>query len=149
GGEKAWSWVKKGVPIRLEIGKKECSANTVFMGRRDREYKNRMTISRSEFLHNVKTELDDLQTHLLLRAKEFRNTNSVTLQNKQDFYDFFKGDGGFALAHWSSDPAVEAQIKQDLGVTTRCLPLDEPSGPGVCIFTGKPSQQAVIFAKAY
>jgi prolyl-tRNA synthetase len=150
GGEKGWSWVKKGIPLRLEIGNKECAANSVFMGRRDREYKDRRTMTRQEFLHNVKNELDDIQANLLLRAKEFRNQNTVTIENKDDFYKYFKGEGGgFALAHWGGDAEVEAKIKQDLSVTTRCMPLDEPSGAGKCIFTGKPSKQMVIFAKAY
>jgi prolyl-tRNA synthetase len=149
GGEKGWSWVKKGVPIRLEIGNKECTANSVFMGRRDREYKDRRTLTRQEFLHTVKNELDEMQAGLLLRAKEFRNQNTVTIQSKDDFYQFFAGDGGFALAHFSGDAEVEAKIKQDLSVTTRCLPFDEPPSPGKCIFTGKPSKQPVIFAKAY
>jgi prolyl-tRNA synthetase len=149
GGEKGWSWVKKGVPIRLEIGNKECTANSVFMGRRDREYKNRVTLTRQEFLHTVKNELDDLQAQLLLRAKEFRNQNTVTIKNKDDFYKFFEGEGGFALAHWNGNAEIEAKIKQDLSVTTRCIPFNEPSGPGKCIFTGQTSEQAVIFAKAY
>ena len=149
GGEKGWSWVKKGVPIRLEIGNKECTGNTVFMGRRDREYKNRVTMTRQEFLHTVKTELDDIQAYLLLRAQEFRNQNTIAIHSKEDFYAFFKGDGGFALAHWSGDAEVEAKIKQDLSVTTRCIPFDDQAGPGTCIFTGKPSKQAIIFAKSY
>lgn len=149
GGEKGWSWVKKGIPIRLEIGNKECTSNTVFMGRRDREYKNRVTVTRQEFLHTVKTELDDIQAHLLLRAQEFRNKNTIAIHNKEDFYDFFKGDGGFALAHWNGDTEIEATIKQDLSVTTRCIPFDDQAGPGKCIFTGKPSKQAIIFGKSY
>ncbi|VVC76720.1 Proline--tRNA ligase [Aquicella siphonis] len=149
GGEKSWSWVKKGVPIRLEIGNKEYSANSVFMGRRDRDYKDRKTLSRQEFLHLVKAELDDIQAHLLLRAQEFHNGNTVTINSRDEFYDFFSGSGGFALAHWNGRAETEAQVKQDLSVTLRCIPFDNHSGPGQCIFTGEPSPQRVIFAKAY
>lgn len=149
GGEKAWSWVKKGVPIRLEIGAKECGSDSVFMGRRDREYKDRKTISRPEFLHTIVNELDDIQATLFKRALEFRDQNIVPINSKEDFYKFFAGDGGFALAHWNGSAEVEAKIKQDLSVTIRCIPLDNPTGPGKCIFTGEPSKQAVIFAKAY
>ena len=79
GGEKGWSWVKKGVPIRLEIGNKECASDSVFMGRRDREYKDRKTLSRQEFLHLVKGDIDDIQAHLLLlRAlMEFQKSNTT------------------------------------------------------------------------
>lgn len=149
GGEKSWSWVKKGVPIRLEIGNKECASQTVFMGRRDKDYKDRKTLTREEFLGSVNNELDEMQAQLLQRARAFQKQNTVEINNKEDFYDFFKGDGGFASAHWNGSSDIEAQIKQDLSVTIRCIPFDETSGPGRCIFTGEPSKQRVIFAKAY
>ena len=149
GGEKAWSWVKKGVPIRLEIGNKEVAANAVFMGRRDKEYKDRKVIAKSEFLATVTQELDELQNNLLQRARDMRKQNTVAINQLNDFYDFFKGDGGFALAHWNGDAAIEAKIKSELGVTIRCLPFDEQGNTGKCIFTGENSAQPVIFAKAY
>lgn len=149
GGEKGWGSVKKGVPIRLEIGNKEYTNHTVFMGRRDKDYKDRTTLTREEFLHSVKNELDDMQALLLLRAREFRNKNTVAIHSEKDFYEFFKNDGGFALAHFCEDPEIEAKIKQDLSVTTRCIPFDDQGGPGKCIFTGKPTKQAIIFAKSY
>lgn len=149
GGEKGWSWVKKGVPIRLEIGNKEFTNNTVFMGRRDRDYKDRQSLPRQEFMQRVKAELDDIQAHLLLRAQNFREQNTVEINSKEDFYEYFKGDGGFALAHWNGSAEVEAKIKDDLSVTIRCIPFEDEGGTGKCIFTGEPSKQRVIFAKSY
>lgn len=151
GGEKAWSWVKKGVPIRIEIGMKECEAHTVFMGRRDKEYKDRITLSKSEFIQTIVQQLDELQINLFNRALAYQQKNTVIFDNKADFYDYFtQGDGGFALAHWNGDPDIEAKIKQDLSVTIRCIPLlDKKSEPGTCIFSGEPSPERVIFAKAY
>ncbi|MDR3478270.1 MAG: proline--tRNA ligase [Gammaproteobacteria bacterium] len=151
GGEKAWSWVKKGIPIRVEIGMKECQNNSVFMGRRDKEYKERQSIDRSEFLTTLVSQLDELQTVLLERARQFQKQNTVSIDNKKAFYDFFKeGTGGFVLAHWNGDAAIEAQVKSDLNVTIRCIPrLDTAPTPGKCIFTGEDSAQQVIFAKSY
>lgn len=149
GGEKAWSWVKKGIPIRLEIGKKEYAANTVFMGRRDREYKARSSVERDVFIKTVLAELDDMQAHLLLRSQQFVKNNTESIYQAADFYDYFKKDGGFALAHWNGDPAIEAKIKAEFGVTTRCIPLAQEAGSGKCIFTGEHSAQQVLFAKAY
>jgi prolyl-tRNA synthetase len=148
GGEKSWSWVKKGVPIRLEIGMKECEANTVFLGRRDKEYKDRHAQNRQEFLTSVVKQLDEMQQNLLQRARDFQQKNTVEINSQAEFYEFFKGDGGFALAHWNGDRDIEAKIKSDLGVTIRCLPLQK-SEPGKCIFSGGQSTQRVIFAKAY
>ncbi len=149
GGEKAWSWVKKGVPLRLEIGKKEYTENTVFMGRRDKEYKDRRSLASQAFCQIVTAELDDIQAHLLLRANEFRDKNTVLINSKDEFYEFFNGEGGFALAHWNGSEEIEAKIKKDLSVSIRCIPFENKSGSGRCIFTGEPSTQRVIFAKAY
>jgi prolyl-tRNA synthetase len=148
GGDKVWSWVKKGVPIRIEIGNKECQNNTVFMGRRDREYKERISISRHEFIASLSTLLNEIQTFLFNRARDFQQKNTLVINHEADFYEFFKGEGGFALAHWNGDPAIEAKIKEDLNVTIRCIPL-KSSGHGKCIFSGEPSAQQVVFAKAY
>jgi prolyl-tRNA synthetase len=149
GGEKAWSWVKKGVPLRVEIGMKECQNNTVFFGRRDKEYKDRLSMDKQQFITTLINQLDELQTILLTRAREFQKKNSVVIDNKTDFYQFFEGEGGFAYAHWNGDPEIEAQIKKDLNVTIRCIPLVEHPESGQCIFTGESSKQRVIFAKAY
>jgi prolyl-tRNA synthetase len=149
GGEKAWNWVKKGVPIRLEIGNKEITNQSVSLSRRDREYKDRINISCSELTEQLKAILDDIQAHLYLRAETYRSQNTVPIHSKEDFYDFFSGDGGFALAHWSGDAEIESKIKNDLSVTIRCIPFADETGPGNCIFSGNPSKQRVIFAKAY
>jgi prolyl-tRNA synthetase len=150
GGEKAWSWVKKGVPFRVEVGMKECENNSVFVGRRDMEYKERRAIARDEFVATLVTQLDDIQAVLLARARHFMEKNTVAIHDQQSFYDFFKTDEcGFALAHWNGSADIEARIKQDLNVTIRCIPSVGNPVAGKCIFSGEPSAQQVIFAKAY
>tara|TARA_R110000868_G_scaffold314141_2_gene575097 strand:- start:637 stop:2136 length:1500 start_codon:yes stop_codon:yes gene_type:complete len=148
GGEKAWSWVKKGVPVRLEIGNKDIAADSAFMGRRDNPYKQKQSIKREDLISSITVILDDIQSELFARAKKFQTDNTVVIDSKEAFYEFFKGDGGFALAHWNGDEAIEATIKADLSVTIRCIPF-EHDGPGTCIFSGEPSKQQVIFSKAY
>lgn len=148
GGEKAWGWVKKGVPIRLEIGIKEYQNQTVFKGRRDKPYQDRISVARQVFLDNVVEELNALHANLLNRAQRFQQSNTQEINNKTDFYDYFKAEGGFALTHWNGDPKIEANIKKDLNVTIRCIPFNK-SEEGTCIFSGEKSAQRVIFAKSY
>lgn len=148
GGEKAWSWVKKGIPVRIEIGKKDMAANSVFMGRRDKPYKERQSVPTKEFIENLTGMLDEMQETIFRRARHFMKDNTVVINSKEEFYEFFKGDGGFALAHWCGDEAIEDQVKKDLAVTIRCIPFTH-NGPGKCIFTGKDSPQQVVFSKAY
>lgn len=150
GGEKAWSWVKKGVPFRVEIGTKEMENNTVFVGRRDKDYKDRVSLSRDEFVQNIAKELTDFQNRLFQKALNFQQENTKIIENQAEFYDFFtKTDGGFALAHWNGDPHIEAKLKKELNVTIRCIPRTAQKEPGICIFSGAKSAQRVVFAKAY
>ena len=150
GGEKAWSWVKKGVPIRIEVGGKECQQNSVFIGRRDKEYKERFSQDRASFIATISAQLDEIQSAIFKRASDFQAKNTVEIDSKEDLYEFFtKTDGGFAKAHWSGDPAIEKTLKEDLNVTLRCIPIVDQPEPGKCIFSGEKSAQRVIFAKAY
>jgi prolyl-tRNA synthetase len=151
GGEKNWSWVKKGVPIRLEIGPRDVAQDAVFMARRDRPSNEKQAMPRAQFVAELPKLLGEMQTALFERAKQFRANHTRDIDSKRDLYEYFKEgreDAGFAMAHWSGDPEIEAKLKQDLSVTLRCIPL-ERSAPGTCPFTGKPSAQRVVFAKAY
>jgi prolyl-tRNA synthetase len=152
GGEKSWSWVKKGIPIRLEVGPRDIAQDGVFMARRDSSEKK--GLGRAAFVAGLPELLDSIQDNLFQTAKARAEARTREIDSKEELYKFFGGDGndasggGFALAHWSGDPEVEAQLKTDLGVTLRCIPL-EASAPGTCPFTGKPSKQRVVWAKAY
>jgi prolyl-tRNA synthetase len=157
GGEKVWSWIKKGVPIRLEIGPRDIAKDAVFAGRRDRPHKQREAIPRSQFVQTLPQKLDEIQKTLFDRARAFRQQHTVPLDSKDEFYEFFtsknpdkpEAHGGFALCHWSGDTAVEEQLKRDLQVTIRAIPFDSEAEAGTCPFSGKPSPRRVVFAKAY
>lgn len=150
GGEKAWSWVKKGVPIRIEVGGREAAANTVTVSRRDRGYRERETLELNELIATITATLDDIQNQLFACAQQFQKQHSVEINSEKAFYDFFnQTEGGFAYTHWNGDPAVEEKIKKDLNVTIRCIPLTDSAAPGICPFSGEASLQRVIFAKSY
>jgi prolyl-tRNA synthetase len=157
GGEKVWTWIKKGIPVYLEIGARDIAQDAVFVGRRDKGRKERFSVSRPEFLATVGKLLDCIQNDLLERARSFRNEHTCKIDNKNDFYDFFtpankdkpEVHGGFALCHWNGSPEVEEIVKNDLNVTIRCIPLGGEEEVGRCIITGEPSKKRVIFAKSY
>ncbi len=157
GGVKNWEWIKKGVPLRVEIGPRDLEKNSVAVCRRDQPVKAKEFMSMQEFVRRAKAILDSIQENLLDRAKKFRDENTRAIDSKRDFYDFFTPKnsskpeihGGFALAHWNGSREIENQIKSDLKVTIRCIPLDESAESGRCIFTGEPSTRRVIWAKSY
>ena len=89
GGEKVWHHIKRGVPVRVEIGPKEVEADSVFVGRRDKEPRDRVTLPRAEFLQNISKMLSDIQENLLKRAKTFQQEGTATIDSLDDFKDFF------------------------------------------------------------
>jgi prolyl-tRNA synthetase len=175
GGDKTWQWVKKGVPIRLEVGQRDMAEDSVFMARRDLSPKEKKGVKRELFINNVAGTLQAMQEGLFEKAKAHRAEHTRVVNAKDKFYKFFTapgsakagngGDdnavpihGGFALAHWNGDESIAAQIQKDLGVTIRCIPLDgelkrcgfpDAAGEGKCIFTGEPSKTRVVWAKSY
>ena len=156
GGDKNWQHIKRGVPIRLEIGPRDVAAASVFMGRRDQGPKQRTSVGRAELVSTVTQILSEMQTTLFQRAEQFRARHTHKIDSLNEFRDFFSSSapdnpvihGGFALCHWSEDPAME-EILKALKVTIRCVPLKAEEEPGDCIFTGRKSQSRAVFAKGY
>jgi len=150
GGDKKWGWIKKGIPIRLEIGPREIESDTVFMARRDQDPKEKQNIPRTKFTETITTILDEMQQGLYDRALARREDASITIDEKDAFYAHFEAGGvGFVYSHFSGDPEVEQKVKRDLKVTLCNIPLHGHDEEGKCIFTGKPSKQRVLWAKAY
>ena len=157
GGTKNWEWIKKGVPLRVEIGPRDLEKGTVAVARRDASHKNKAFMPLSEFAGCAPGILEDIQRTLLALAAEYRDANTVKIDSKDDFYAFFTPKssekpeihGGFALAHWNGSREVEEKIKDDLKVTIRCIPFNAPEEDGKCILTGEPSQRRVVWAKSY
>jgi prolyl-tRNA synthetase len=159
GGEKVWQWVRKGVPVRLEIGPRDMEKDAVLAARRDRAPKDKQSISRFEFVAEIATTLQSIQDGLFARAKAYRTENTRQIDDRDEFYEFFAAPtvaenaptpihGGFALTHFSGEVELEQKIKDELSVTVRCIPLEKGEA-GRCPFTGKPSAQRVVWAKSY
>jgi prolyl-tRNA synthetase len=154
GGEKNWHHIKRGVPLRVEIGPKDIEKNGVFVGRRDSGQKE--SVDRQQFVATVADTLDAVQQGLFERALALRLEHTRKIDSLDEFRAFFTPQnadepeihGGFALCHWAEDPSIEPLLN-DLKVTIRCIPFERDEEPGTCIFTGGPSQQRVVFAKAY
>jgi prolyl-tRNA synthetase len=156
GGVKNWEWIKKGVPLRVEIGPRDLEKSSVEVSRRDQPIKSKQSMSIQEFAATAPEILTSIQQNLYDRAKKFQEENTRVIESKQDFYDFFTAKnpnkpeihGGFALAHWNGSREVEEQIKNDLKVTIRVVPFGDAE-PGKCIFTDEPSAKRVVWAKSY
>ena len=136
----------KGVPVRLAIGQRDLEQGTVEMMRRDTLQKE--TVPFDGIADHIVEVLDDIQKSLYQKALDRRIEKTITV----DTYDEFKKrieDGVFIMAHWDGTPETEAKIKEETKATIRCIPFDSDKTPGVCMVTGKPSAQRVLFARSY
>jgi prolyl-tRNA synthetase len=151
GGDKAWQYIKQGVPVRIEVGPRDIAKGEVFVGRRDKGPKEKAGQARAQFVSSITQQLDEIQQTLFDRAKAFREENTKKITSLAEFEKFFTGSdetGGFAYCPWN-EAAIGHELLPKLKVTPRCIPLKQEPVSGNCIFTGKPAQKWVIFAKAY
>jgi prolyl-tRNA synthetase len=158
GGARGWEWIKKGVPVRVEIGPRDIAGNSVFVARRDLGIREKQSIPRDRFVAEITLMLDEIQKNLFSRARIYLKENTHTIDDSKTFYDYFTPKskeqseihGGFSYSHWCGSGDCETKIKNDLSVTIRCIPLTDENGDnGSCICCGKKSIQRVVFAKAY
>ena len=155
-GEKGWGWVKKGIPIRAEVGPRDMANNSVFMARRDLGTK--QGVDKDEFAANIVQTLEDIQQGMLQRALDYREAHTKVIDSYAEFTAFFtperkdrpEAHGGFAMSHWCDAEDCENKINDELSVTIRTVPFDRAEGEsGDCICCGKPSAGRVVFAKSY
>jgi len=157
GADKRWEWIKKGVPLLLEVGPRDVEGGKVCVTRRDQLTAGKRFIQREEFIASAAGELAAIQKNLFDEALAFQKERTVTtIKTKADFDAYFAKDAdnsfaggqGFVRAKWSGDPASLALLDQ-YAVTVRCLPFDQDNQPGVCVLTGQPATQDALFARAY
>ena len=136
----------KGVPVRLAMGARDLENNTVEVARRYTLTKE--TVSFDNLTAYIKDLLDAIQKNIYQKALDYR----ASVTREVNSYEEFKVEiekGGFLLCHWDGTPETEEKIKEETKATIRCIPLDGDTTPGVCMVTGKPSKQRVVFARAY
>jgi len=136
----------KGVPVRLAIGARDLENGTVEVARRDTLSKE--TVQMEGIENYIAELLKDIQATIFKKAVDFR----ASVTREVNSYDEFKVEiekGGFLMCHWDGTPETEEKIKEETKATIRCIPLDGDKTPGLCMVTGKPSAQRVVFARAY
>jgi prolyl-tRNA synthetase len=146
-GWKFAEYEMKGVPIRIAIGPRDLENRSVEIARRDTLSKK--IVSMDGLAQQVVTLLDDIQHSVFQRALEFRNRNITPVNTFNEFKKVLEEKGGFLSAHWDGTSETETAIKEETKATIRCIPLNNPEEAGTCVYSGKPSNQRVLFARAY
>ncbi|MCS6818411.1 MAG: proline--tRNA ligase [Chitinophagales bacterium] len=137
----------KGVPVRLALGMRDLQNNTIEVARRDTREKT--TVPFEGIVEYVSDLLKHIQKNMYRRAKEFRDNHIYEANSWDEFKDLIENNRGFIRAHWDGTSETELQIKELTKATIRCIPLNNPKEDGRCVFSGKPSKERVLFARAY
>ena len=137
----------QGVPVRIAIGPKDLEKGSVELARRDTLTKE--IVSQKEVVDRVKQLMEEIQENLYNRAASYRNDHITPVDSFEEFQKVLEEKGGFISAHWDGTSETEAKIKELTKATIRLLPIEDLDGPGSCVFTGKPSERRVLFARAY
>lgn len=137
----------KGVPVRLALGNRDLENNTIEIARRDTLTKE--TIPLDGLSSHIQNLLNEIQANIYQKALDFRQRNTIKVDDYKAFKRALDENPGFVLAHWDGTPETEERIKAETKATIRCIPLDNPQESGACVLTGKPSSQRVVFARAY
>ena len=137
----------QGVPIRIAIGPKDLQNKTVEIARRDNLTKDyvKLDIATDHVIHL----LDEIQSNLYQRALKFRDENITKVDSFDEFKEVLENKCGFISAHWDGSSETENKIKELTKATIRCIPESTNNESGNCVFSGNPSSQRVLFAKAY
>ncbi len=146
-GWKFAEYEMKGVPVRIAIGARDLANNVVEVARRDTKEKKSYSID--GLAESIIGLLEDIQQSIFAKALQFRNDHITHANNWDEFVKLLDEKTGFIAAHWDGTGETEEKIKELTKATIRCIPLDNTLETGTCILTGNPSNQRVLFARAY
>jgi prolyl-tRNA synthetase len=139
----------KGVPVRLALGARDLAEGKIEVARRDNKTKETVVLG-EDFAQNINALLTEIQENMYNQALELQKSRTYKVDTYAEFKAILESETqGFILAHWDGTGETEAKIKEETGATIRCIPLNNEQEAGICIHSGNPSTQRVLFAKAY
>ena len=135
------------MPLRIALGARDMQNGTVELARRDTQTKE--TVNQAGLSDKIEKLLVEIQENIFEKALTYRDSHITEVNSYDEFKEMLESKGGFLSCHWDGTVETEKRVKEETKATIRCVPLDAKEENGVCIFTGKPSRQRVLFAKAY
>jgi prolyl-tRNA synthetase len=148
---KKWEWVKKGVPVRIEIGPRDLESRKICLQRRDKAANEKAFVDKEDFIRNAADILQEIHDGLLATATSFRDENILECSDLEAFHAHWKQDNpGWLLTPWAGSSTEENVLSKEHRITVRCLPLgmqDEAEVP--CLVTGKPAKARALWGRSY
>ena len=151
GGQKKWDWVKKGVPLRIEIGPRDLESHKVCLQRRDQPSNDKQFIDKEEFIRNAQELLDSVHQSLLSKALEFRDANTIPCSDLAAFEKHWSYENaGWLVTPWAGSREQEEELSKKHKVTIRCIPLTQDgTAEEPCLVTGTPTTQRALWGRSY
>ena len=158
GGQKKWDWVKKGTPIRIEIGPRDIESRKVCLQRRDQSPNEKAFIDKEEFIQMVPDILQEIHDKLLETATKLRDENISACNDLEAFNAYWDSENpGWLATPWAGTPEDEDKLSKQHKITIRCLPIADAGLPkallsevgDACFLTGKPSQTMALWGRSY
>ena len=158
GGQKKWEWVKKGAPIRIEIGPRDIESRKVCVQRRDMAPTEKAFMDKEEFIQSVTDQLQEIHDNMFARAIEFRDANIFACNETEAFHSHWETENpGWLATPWAGTPEEEDVLSKQHKITIRCIPLGDAGLPegllsqvgDKCFLTGKQSSSVTLWGRSY
>ncbi|MFK7911959.1 MAG: proline--tRNA ligase [Akkermansiaceae bacterium] len=151
GGVKKWEWVKKGAPIRIEIGPRDIESSKVCLQRRDKAPNEKDFIPKEDFIRNASEILGEIHNTLLEKATKLRDENISECGDMETFDKHWQAEQpGWLVTPWAGSREQEEEISKKHKIAIRCLPIDQQDGsPAPCMLTGEPTSCRAIWGRSY
>lgn len=146
-GWKFAEYEMKGVPLRLEIGPKDIANNQCVLVRRDNREKTFVSLDQLEAA--IAEQLEAVRAGLYEKALARREEMTYSAKTLEELKDLAEHKPGFIKAMWCGDLACEEALKEESGVTSRCIPFEQEQLADTCVCCGKPAKHMLYWGKAY
>ena len=137
----------KGIPLRIELGPKDIENGQCVAVRRDNGEK--ITVGLSKLEKRIPELLDAVQQGLYDKAKRNLTDNMRPALTLDEARDIITGKGGFIKTMWCGGLECEMKMKEDVGVSSRCIPFEQEYIGHSCIACGKQAKKMVIWGVSY
>ena len=146
-GWKFSEYEMKGIPLRIELGPKDIEAGQAVIARRDNHEK--IIVALDELETKIGEILETMQADMLEKARQIRESHTVSVQTLEEMADYSKENNGFVKAMWCGSLDCEEKVKEVAGLTSRCMPFDQENISDKCVCCGKKPKALVYWGKAY
>ncbi len=146
-GWKCAQYEMKGVPVRVEIGPRDIEAGQCVLVRRNDGEKTVVSLGNLEAA--VQEQLELVQKGMFEKAKQNLDNHIFEAHSLEEAKQLQQAHGGFIKTMWCGELECEMKMKEEAGMSSRCMPLKQEHLGDVCPICGKPAKKMIYWGVAY